>query len=106
MAKFAAVSLTSCGRNGASFVYRSVTFTAVTTFVVTPHIRCAFTQSRRDTLPPCLTLTHVSCRLVEKPEESTAKSVSIADNGRALCVTRALMMGVSSALSRYLKIEL
>ena len=54
----------------------------VTMFVFMPHMRCTFTHSRLSTSRPYFLLNHLTNRLVENPDESTAKSVSTALRGR------------------------
>ena len=57
--------------------------TAVTMLVRTPVMACNFTHARDDCSLPHLWSYHRSNRLIEKPVESTAKSVSTALRGSA-----------------------
>src|ERR1700720_1278252 len=99
--KWRAVVVSSDGRNSVSAASRSWISTAVTMFVLTPHMRWALTQS-------CSRLSHLryflsyhgTKRLDVKPVESTAKSVSIAFNGKLLTVMRSVRIGESVGFSR------
>jgi hypothetical protein len=58
-----------------SFTSRPWISMAVTTFVFTPHMTCAFTQSWRCRGGAILVLNHGVKRDVVKPADSTAKSI-------------------------------
>src|SRR6185437_11134409 len=101
MVKASAVALTSGANRGESPAYRSSTSTAVTTFVLTPHIRLTLTQSCFCIGLPYLWSNHRTYREDVKPELSTAKSTSTAFNGLALSAINARRIGVSAGFSRY-----
>src|SRR4030042_6243808 len=85
-----AVVFTSSGSCGASAVSVGVASTLVTMCVLTPHIMCVFIHFTSLRILPHLWSNHRLYVLVENPEESTAKSVSIALSGLALCSIRDL----------------
>src|SRR5579862_686657 len=82
IAKFLAVVSTIGANIRVSFVYISPIATAVTMFVLTPHIRWHFTQSCLTRSFPYFTSNQRVKREVVKPEESTAKLVSTLRSGK------------------------
>ena len=74
-----------------SWAVQPLVSTAVTIYVLMPHIKCAFTHVLLSVSRPCFLLNHLTNRHVEKPLESTAKLVSTAVNGtlpRHYCIQR------------------
>ena len=76
--------------------------TAVTMLVLTPHVMWTLTQSYF-CLTPYLWSNHRMNREVANPDESIAKSTSTDFRGRLDSPINALRIGVSPAISRYLK---
>lgn len=83
MWKLAAVTSSKGRKKLVSAADQPLISALVTMFVFTPHIRWTFTHSRLSTSLPYFLLNHFTNRLVENPEESTAKSDSTAFNGNA-----------------------
>src|SRR4051812_19906525 len=99
MVKFFAVASTSGLNCGESPAFRSAISTAVTMFVFTPHIRWHLTQSCPDRSTPYFSSYQRTNREVEKPDESGAKLVSTARNGRLLRAIKSLSIGARLASS-------
>lgn len=100
MWKFSAVVSTRAGSCVVSASLRPWTSTAVTTFVLTPTMTCAFTQSCLSRTTPYLWSNQRVKRDAVKPVESAAKSTSTALSGRLLRTMRSCRIGVTSSLSR------